>query len=249
MAVWWPLRTAAAQRRGATFTIDSALSLAWWQVNPHLLHLWATTCPEDPAWLPGVARKVGSRWTFDGSNVKLPNQFTTDDTIHIPLFPRHEIWTACKPAVRGELVAPDTVTWMGAHGKVTVDAAALYSGEQDRDAYARNVLLEVHRYPHIVMIIDSVVDVAHGGRDTVKAVAVGKLQLHGVETPLSVAVSAWPDTGGLRVRGRWHIPVTELWNTYGIGSKWAIGLIGLGRWKDLWLGADLVMRPESAAAP
>jgi hypothetical protein len=238
-----PLRRIEAQH-AARFVVDPTLSLAWWQVNPHLEHLWATTCPEEPSWLPGVGRSGSTAWTLDGSDIALNNQFSTDDTVHIPLFPRHAIWTTCPPAIHGGLIAPDTISWNGAHGRIEVDAATLYSGGNARDAFARSAVLQVGKYPQIVMIIDSVVDVAHGGGDTVHAVAMGKLLLHGAQTPLSVSVVAAHDTGGVRVRGRWYITGKDLWNQYAI-SKVALGLgIGFGIWRELWLGIDLVMRVE-----
>jgi len=40
----------AAQTR---WVIDRKTSLAWWQMDPHYEHLWATTCPADPSWQPG----------------------------------------------------------------------------------------------------------------------------------------------------------------------------------------------------
>ena len=51
---------AQAQSR---WTADKRASLAWWQINPHLNHLWATTCPEEPSWRPGEGRSGG--WVID----------------------------------------------------------------------------------------------------------------------------------------------------------------------------------------
>ena len=48
------LLTAVAGAPAQTaWTVDPKASLAWWQINPHLGHLWATTCPQEPSWKPG----------------------------------------------------------------------------------------------------------------------------------------------------------------------------------------------------
>ena len=229
---------------GAKYTIDPKTSIAWWQVNPHLNHLWATTCPEEPSWLPGEGRSAGSGWAVDATDIKLPPEFGEQDTIHIPLFPRYKVRPVCTEAVHGEFIAPDTVTWKGAHGKIAVDAGALITGEKLRDGFARGQVLEADKYPQITFTIDSLVNVTHGGRDTVHAVAVGTMFLHGTNAPERINVLAWHDAGGLRVRGRWFLTGSDVWSKYGI-SKAALGLgIGMGIWKQLWLGVDLVMRPE-----
>jgi hypothetical protein len=194
--------TAGAQRAGVKFTIDPKSSIAWWQVNPHLNHLWATTCPEEPSWLPGEGRSAGTGWSVDATDIKLPPEFGEQDTIHIPLFPRYRVRAVCTEAVHGEIVTPDSTTWKGAHGKVAVDAGALITGEKLRDGFARGAVLEADKYPQIILTIDSVINVTKGGRDTVHATAVGTLFLHGVNSPLSVAVVSWHDAGGIRVRGR-----------------------------------------------
>jgi hypothetical protein len=237
-------RSGFPQRPGVKFTIDPKSSLAWWQIVPHLGHLWASTCPQDPSWLPGQGRS----WGAGGFDVAQATQFTEDSSkVPIPLFPRYRVRSVCAEAVHGELVAPDSVTWKGAHGKVVVDAAALTQANVLRDAFAHHVVLDVDEHPQIILTIDSVVKVMPAGgpsRDTVHAVAVGTLSLHGVDTPLRLPVVAWHDGGGLRVEGRWYILPSELTNTYRV-AKQALTLgVATRIWKELWLGADLVMRPE-----
>src|SRR5439155_228696 len=83
----------------------------------------------------------------------------------------YHVSAVCTEAVHGELVAPDTVTWKGAHGKVAVDAAALTTGNDWRDRFARTAVLQATTYPQIVLTIDSVVNVRHVSGDTVHAVA------------------------------------------------------------------------------
>jgi hypothetical protein len=89
-----------------------------------------------------------------------------------------------------------------------------------------------------------VINVRKGGRDTIHALAVGQLFLHGTTQALNIAIVAWHDAGGIRVRGRWFMTGNDLWSKYGI-SKSALGLgVGMAIWKQLWMGVDLVMRPE-----
>jgi len=229
---------------GAKLEVDPKVSISWWQVNPHLNHLWATTCPEEPSWLPGEGRSAGTGWSVDATDIKLPPGNSDADTIHIPLFPRYKVRPVCTEAVHGEIVAPDTASWVGAHGKIAVDAGALISGEKLRDGFARGTVLEADKYPQIIFTIDSLKDIKHGGRDTVHANAVGSLFLHGTNAPLTVAIQAWHDAGGIRVRGRWYMTGNDLWSKYGI-SKMALGLgVGMGIWKQLWMGVDLVLRPQ-----
>src|SRR5262249_23166171 len=96
----------------------------------------------------------------------------------------------------------------------------------------------------IIFTIDSLKDIKHGGGDTVHATAVGSLFLHGTNAPLTVPIVAWHDGGGFRVRGRWYMSGNDLWRRYGI-SKMALGLgVGMGIWKQLWMGVDLVLHPE-----
>lgn len=238
-------RSGSSQRLGVKFTIDSKSSLAWWQIVPHLGHLWATTCPQDPSWLPGEGRTSTSE---DGFDVARATQFTEDSSrVPIPLFARYRVRSVCTEAVHGELLAPDTVTWKGAHGKVVVRAAALTQVSVLRDAFAHHVVLDVDNHPDIVLVIDSVVNVKRARGDTMHAVAVGMLSLLGVDGPLRVPVVAWHDGGGLRVQGRWYLVPEDLTGKYNV-SKVALSLgVGTHIWKELWVGTDLVMRPEPIA--
>ena len=230
---------ARGQQAGRTYAVDAPSSLAWWQVEPNLQHLWATTCPTDPSWLPGEGRSPGPG--LDQRQLQ-PSQ---DDTVDIPLFVRVRARPICAEAVRGELIAPDSLGWRGAHGRISVHAAALVTGEKERDAFAASHVLEVTKYPDITFLIDSVVGVASRG-DTLSATAVGILELHGTDTPLAVPVVVWPEAGGWRVRGRWFMTADQLWKDYDI-SKEAMALgVGMGIWRRLWLGVDLLLRPTPA---
>jgi hypothetical protein len=179
----------------------------------------------------------------DATAIKLPAKDALSDTVHIPLFPRGRVRAVCEEAVHGEIVAPDTVTWSGAHGSLSVDAAALITGEKFRDSFARDHVLEAGKHPHITFTIDSVVGARRDAEDSIHAVAVGTFALHGITAPLSVPIVAWHDAAGLRVRGRWYMSADDLWSKYGI-SKIALGLgVGMGIWRQLWMGIDAVLRP------
>ncbi len=236
------VRGASAQGTGTTFEVDPLSSIAWWQVVPHLNRLWATTCPEERSWLPPAGHDAGSE---DASEVGRPTWKVLDtNLVPIPLLPRYRVRPVCAhKAVHGEIVAPDTVTWEGAHGDVSVDAAAITQGETIDDNYAHSVIYQVNKYPEIVLHIDSLVEVSKDG-DTTRAVAVGTFSLHGVTTPLSVHVTAWHEAGGIRVKARWFIVAHDLIDTYHF-SGMALGFgVGTYIWRQFWMGVDLVMRPE-----
>lgn len=229
---------AQAQQPAAIYNIEPKSSLAWWQVNPNLNHLWATTCPADPSWLPGEGRSPGPG--ISERNMT-PSQ---EDTIHIPLFVREHPRPVCAEAVQGSLTTADTVHWNGVRARVVVDARLLVTGEKERDVFARNAVLEADKYPQITFAIDSLTRVIRSAKgDTVRATAVGTLGLHGTTTPLSVPIVATREPDGWRVRGRWFMTSDELWSKYQL-SKQAMALgVGMGIWKQLWMGVDLVLRP------
>src|SRR5256885_14699357 len=99
---------AAHAQSQVVFTVDHKASLAWWQISPHLNHLWATTCPQEPNWQPGDERSAG--WAFNPAKVPSTGHSNVVDTIHVPLYPRPlgQVQPICSPAVRGEIAAADT---------------------------------------------------------------------------------------------------------------------------------------------
>lgn len=233
---------AQAQSR---WTADQKASLAWWQINPHLNHLWATTCPEEPSWRPGEGRSSG--WFIDRA-LRAPKQgyAAVSDTTIIPLYPRPRVRSVCTEAVQADVVVPDTVGWRGVRGQVVVKADALVGGEARRDAYAKEAILQANRYPEIRFTIDSLVGATRSA-DTLRATAVGVFHMHGVSQPMTAAVRAWPDGGGLRVVGKFKVPADELVPVWGL-SKFALGLgVGTRIWQDLYMGVDLLLRPQGAA--
>ena len=221
----------------ARWTIDSKSSLAWWQMNPHMNHLWATTCPGEPSWRPGEERTAGY---FMNSWLKAQSKL---DSINVPMYPRPTARDVCHEAVSGEITALDTVTWKGVRGVVTVKAALLHTGQELRDTYTRRSVLEAESNPEIRFVIDSLMNVSRRA-DTLIAEAVGVFSLHGANKPMVAAVQFWPEGGGLRVRGKFRIPAPALVEEYGF-SAFSLGLgVGMKVWRELYMGVDLLVRSQ-----
>ena len=239
------LSAVAAAHAQTRWTIDPKTSLVWWQMSPHLNHLWATTCPEDPSWRPGENRSPG--WHIS-RNLKLPwsGYGNVDDTVNVPLYPRDQVQPVCGEAVRGQVMLPDTVTWRGARAEVLVTADALISGQAMRDILMHHIM-ETAKFPDIRFVLDSLVGVTKHG-DTFLGSAVGTLTVRGVQEPVTAAVRAFPDAGGMRVLAKWHVTSWTLLSE--ITPR--LRFVGLGAntnlWHDLFMGADLVFRAEPAVA-
>jgi len=234
---------ARAQTR---WNVDPRASLAWWQVNPHLNHLWATTCPEELSWRPGEGRSGG--WVFDRA-LKPPKHGYGNvyDTTIVPVYPRPTVSSVCTEAVTGQVLVTDTVAWQGVRGEISVTAAALITGEDRRDQYTRQAILETTRYSEIRFRIDSVVDVTRQA-DTLRGTAVGVFTLRHVARPMTAAVRAWPEAGGLRVLAKFRIPAPSLTQEWAL-SRFALGLGVVTKiWYDLFMGVDVVLRPERVPA-
>src|SRR5438105_3072902 len=101
-------------------TVDQRTSLAWWQMNPHLNHLWATTCPEDPGYRPGEGVSVGDAGAFVKSLQTRFGFANIMDTI-IPLYPRHSVRALCTPAVRGDVTVDDFAHPRQAKGTLAIN--------------------------------------------------------------------------------------------------------------------------------
>lgn len=225
------------------FTVIPRSSLGWWQVNPHLNHLWATTCPEEPSWRPGEGRSGG--WSFS-SGLPTPKQgfAGVSDTTLVPLYPRYEALPLCTEAVTGEVTVSDTVRWQGIRGQVVIKADKLVTGEDRRDEHARRAVLQTGRYPDIVFTIDSVISVRKLG-DTLTGVAFGSLAVRGVTRTASGPVRAWPEIEGLRVAARVRFPAQALVDEFEV-SKFALGLGVVTKiWEDIFMGVDVILRPAS----
>jgi hypothetical protein len=233
---------AAPPARGQTrWSVDQRASLAWWQVNPHLNHLWATTCPEEPSWRPGEGRTIA--WeNLSAYDIPKQGYAGVSDTTQVPLYPRPRARSVCTEAVSGQVVAADTVTWQGVRGEIAVLMEALITGHERRDQFARLSILEVDRYPEARFKIDSLVGVTRQA-DTIHGTAVGFLTIRYMREPMKAAVRAWPEAGGLRVLAKFRMPASALVEEYGL-SRFSLGLGVMTRiWYDLFMGVDLVLRP------
>jgi len=239
------LLTAVAAHAQTRWVVDPKASLVWWQMSPNLNHLWATTCPEEPSWRPGENRSGG--WHID-PKLKLPRSGygNVEDTVHVPLFPRYHVSTVCGEAVEGRALLPDTVTWRGARGQVTVRGDALITGLALRDVMMHRIM-QTTEFPEIRFTLDSLVGLTKRA-DTLFGSAVGTLTLRAVPHATIAAVKAFPEAGGMRVLAKWRVPAATLQ----LELTPRLAYLGLGVntliWKDFFMGADLVFRPEAAGA-
>jgi polyisoprenoid-binding protein YceI len=236
------LATGQAQVR---WVVDPKGSLAWWQIDPNMAHLWGTTCPQEPSWRPGEGRSGG--WTTEEAmNAKtLAHGFNqTSDTVHVPIYPRRRVRFVCSEAIQGQFILPDTVRWRGAHGQFAIDPKQLVTGENMRDVYQHNAILGVAVYRDMKFTLDSVVDLTRRG-DTLRGTAVGTWELRSVTKPLRTSFKAWPEAGGTRVQAKFGIPVKALVDDYGVWKR-NLGLgVMMGIWKTLFMGVDLLLRPDN----
>src|SRR5688500_16794271 len=156
---------ALAQTR---YEVDQRSSLAWWQIDPNYGHLWASTCPEDPNWQAGEGRTPGSRVDFK-TRTKHVASASKSRLRDVPMYPRLDVHSVCRPAGRGGLLAPDTTTWKGLRGGVIVLPDSLDAGLGMRSLYARKAIFETHNLREIRFVLDSVGSMQPG--DTVRGVA------------------------------------------------------------------------------
>ncbi len=214
-------------------------SLAWWQMNPHMGHLWATTCPGDSAWRPGegttpdeaVAAMKAMRKRIGYGTVTL-------DSI-IPLYPRKIVRPVCSDAVRADIEVGDFKTLAGVHGEVNVSVRELYTGMRLRDEFTFG-LLQYLKYPNIVFDIDSLSNVVQRG-DTTYANVVGDFTLRGSRDKRTVPVKITKVRDGIRIIGRFEMRASDLEEVYGM-SKYKLGLgVGTGIWKLLHMGFDIIL--------
>jgi len=231
---------APAQMR---WTVDPKTSLAWWQMSPHLNHLWATTCPGEPSWRAGEGRNGGFNSYGALSRTGYGN---VDDTVHVPLYPRQRVHRGCVEAVRGEVVVADTMNWRGVRGTVDVQGDALVTGETMRDV-AMHQAMETAGFPEIHFTLDSLVGMTKQA-DTLRGSAVGTLTVRGVHMPITAALKVFSDAGGLRVLAKWRIPAPTL--QLELVPKLHYMALGVNTliWHDFFMGADLVLRSETPGA-
>lgn len=232
---------AAQTASRSKWTIDARTSLAWWQVEPNYGHLWATTCPGDPSWSAGESRSSG--YNYIDERIAVSAQLNS----RIPLFPRGEVTPVCADAVSGTISISDSAHWTGVTGMLSIEAAKLTTGADFRDAYQNKAVLKTAAHPLINYTIDSLTDVRVEG-DTIRATAMGSLQLVGKSHPKSARLVAWRVDGGLRVRGQIQVPARDMTGSLGL-SKFALNMgVVLGRWDTLYMGIDIILKSPNAAS-
>jgi hypothetical protein len=229
--------------RGASnWVVEPTMSSAWWQMNPHFGHLWATTCPADPNWSAGEGNSGGYAPQLEKGEkrTKVPQTAVMD--YRLPLYPRKAALPNCRKAVVGQIQVGDIETLRSAKGFVSVAADSLEIGSNMRNAFAKK-LMTTGRYPRIEFKLDSVVNVRTAG-DTIKGNALGVVTIHGVDKPIAVLFDAFPHTNGnVRVIGRWQMSPRQLTQDFGM-SKWVLGAgIGMDLWKELHMGFDMILKP------
>src|SRR6267142_6709793 len=140
-------------------------------MDPHFGYLWATTCPQDTTWQAGASHSSGYRYLVKKDPVRgLPLDERATAKSHTPVYERGFARRGCTPAVTGEITVPDTNTWRGVRGLVSIKAGALVTGLNFRDDFARKRVMESDEYPDIRFVIDSLADIKKG--DTLEATAV-----------------------------------------------------------------------------
>jgi hypothetical protein len=235
--------SATARGQGVRWVVDSKGSIAWWQIDPHMNHLWGTTCPQEPSWRAGEGRSSG----WSGQIIPPTTGFSTvSDTLHVPLYPRHRARFVCPAdAVQGTLVVGDTATWRDVQGRVAVSSDALTTGETMRDNFAKNAIFEVRQHPDLSFKVDSLVDMTRRA-DTVRGTVHGTFTFHGVTKPETASFKAFHEAGGVRVLAKFSVPAEALTEEFQV-SKYALGLgVGTHIWRTLFMGVDMVLRPETS---
>jgi hypothetical protein len=231
--------SAAAQSR--TYVIDNARSLVWWQVDPHLGHLWATTCPDDPSWQPGEGHSPGHYINY----LTRPSIRTTHESEkRVPLFPRRTVRPNCRRAVSGKFTFADE-KYTNASGEVAFFSDSLETGADFRNAFSKKYVFKSNNFPTVGFKVDSLTSVTFTG-DTVNAVVVGTFVFRGVTKPTRVQARAVQDPAGLRVRGTFAMPAKDLETRYDVSST-AMGLgVGMKVWDTLFMGFDIILVPSSS---
>jgi hypothetical protein len=160
----------------------------------------------------------------------------------VPIYPREDVTPVCRPAVSGRIVTSDTANWRGVRGEIRVLPDSLVTGNSMRDKFARKAVFETSKHREIRFQIDSLTNVQTG--DTIRATAVGVLELHGVRVPTTAPVKAWRERAGLRVQTKMQFPAHDLTKVYEF-SKLSLGMgVTLGRWNTVFMGIDAILVPE-----
>jgi hypothetical protein len=237
------LLTVAALHGQTRWAVDPKASLAWWQMNPHLSHLWATTCPSDPSWQAGEGRTISDAV---GHVMRQKTTVTDRDETRIPLYPRRTVRSLCPPAVNGEVTLTDTINWQ-VRGTIAVTSEFLVTGQSVRDRYGQKTIFDIENHPQIKFVIDSVSNVQRG--EPLKMTAFGTFQFRGKSKPMTVPLTVDRHPGGaVRVQGQFSMPAEDLVNVYDV-SAYALGLsVGLRVWRTLHMGIDALLRPTASSS-
>jgi hypothetical protein len=189
----------------------------------------------------GDPARRSSGW-YINPKLKLPKYgyAGVDDTVNVPLFPRTRVYPSCIEAVRGEVVAPDTVHWKGTLGTVMVRGETFVTGETMRDLLMHQVM-QTSQFPEISFSLDSLTAVTRRA-DTLHGNAVGILQFRDLKMPTVAVVSAFPTPGGMRVLAKWRVPAKDLMKMTPKLEYLGLGL-NTNIWRDFFMGADIVFRP------
>jgi len=232
------------QAQSVTYTIDPTRSLAWWQIDPHFGHLWATTCPNDRSWQPGE----GHSGKYNINYKSRPKyRLTKEAETRVPLFPRDTVRENCGRAVKGSFTAANASRLASLKGSVAVLADSIVNGSDVRDNFAYKYIYSTAKYPTIRFAIDSVTSVAFAA-DTINAIAVGTFSFRGVDKPTRVQVQGIREGSTMRVRGMFAMPATELRERYSLPPI-ALGLgLGMKLWDTLFMGFDLIMNEQPAGS-
>lgn len=218
------------------YSSEPRASLAWWQVDPHYGHLWATTCPDDPTWQPGEGRSP--QYYIDYVRRHDIKETGGKDN-RIPLYPRKRIRYVCRPAVSAVVELSDTVSLKLVRAQVSVIADSLVTGLDMRDLYARRKVLNTREFPAIRFTVDSLTAITPG--DTLKATAVGIFEVRGVRQRMQSPMKVWRESGGIRVQSHFKIPAKDLIDVYGM-SPLVLGMgVKMGEWRYLHMGVDMLL--------
>jgi hypothetical protein len=144
-AAAWMLSAQDAESQVRWEVVPNA-SIAWWQVDPHLNHLWASTCPQDVSWRPGAERTGGEQIDY-GLPLPKAGFANTVDTVPMPAYPRlGQAEPVCNEAVTGSLTVGDSAHWGAVRGVLRVLGEDLETGNARRNAFASRAVRETHRY-------------------------------------------------------------------------------------------------------
>ena len=238
LAIVIPFNTAAAQQ--TRYVVDQKRSLVWWQLDPHFGHLWATTCPRDPSWQPGE----GHSGRYAINYKKRPNvKLTNVSAGTFPLFPRDTVRANCRTAVSGSFSTEDAKRFSKMRGSVAILMDSITNGSDARDLMAKKYIYSSSKYPTVKFTVDSLTAIEMSG-DTVNAIAVGTFELRGVQKLTRVQVQGVPEPSGLRVRGLFAMPVTELQERYSVSRAVLSMGVGAKLWDALFMGIDFILTPQ-----